>query len=210
MADNSKDLVAKLPGSSRGDKDHVGVTNHVLMPKPGKAPGQSPPAQKSSAIPAPHLLGSGSKIPQSQEARMRSQFASPDPKIYDQKRRREAETSSGSWWHERPAPIGLTPYRSDVGDVNVDSKGKVISTIRAEKLQASKTAAAAAKEQAHAKSERKKMEGMKEAMLGQLCTDPTATASAPETQRIVNIVVNINKKLGLPAYHSNHWKLPDT
>ncbi|MEM5734307.1 hypothetical protein AAEI00_21875, partial [Shewanella algae] len=64
--------------------------------------------------PPPHLLGSGSKIPESQHARMCSQFSSPDPARFLPKKKVAPikRPEEGSWIeHGRPA-VSCSVYKS--------------------------------------------------------------------------------------------------
>lgn len=197
-----------LSGSARNGGRKEGVTNHTLMPVAAKLPGKSPPP-KSSGL-SPHLLGSGSKIPESQESRMRSQFASPDPSIYSRKNRSaDSSRSDGEWWRNEVRPsIPCTPYKSGVGSVaDIDKSGRKQS--REARHLAEKASQQAIKNQRSAIEEQKRLMGQKEAMLSSLCSDPTLNSYSPETRRTVNIVMDINKKLGLPPANMGHWKLPE-
>lgn len=189
-----KDLVAALPGSTRGDKDNVGVTNHVLMPKTAKLPGTSPASDASARAPAPHLLGSGNKIPESQEARMRSQFASPDPAIYAQKRKTDQRMpqNSENWWasdNSRQPLMTCSVYKTEYNTGSKGGKGEP-----------------SAKEQARAKAETKKLMGQKEAILSNICS--TGQPGSSDVYRAMNIVGEINRKLGLPYNNTGSWVLP--
>lgn len=207
MADNKtpnhKELVASLPGSSRGDKNHVGVTNYVLMPNgSGKLPGYNPSQKDSSRAPLPHLLGSGSKIPESQHSRMCNQFSSPDPSLYNPKKKTGPVKEQGSWWSDggRQPLMTCSVYKSTPSTKLVADKSADTQV----------TSKAAAKEKIRIEGERKQLMGLKDRMLSTVCMDPNVRAGSSEVQYVVGIVTGINQKLGLPFYDTGNWRLPST
>ncbi len=188
-----------LPGSLPSAKGPAPVTNGVLMPSSKKLPGQAPAsAKKSTSAPPVHLLGSGGKIPESYETKMLHQFSIPDPLSYG-KKKKEVEIQRAPTSEVRSS-ISISSYKT----ATPTKDGKPSSP-----LVAKEAARQAAQEKAKAAAETKRLMGMKEALLSNVCNDPNATFYDYETRRVQGIVTDINKKLGLPIYDTGRWKLPD-
>lgn len=175
-----EDLVASLPGSGLGGRDTRAVTNSTLMPPQAKLPGLQPPKAKESGAPKAEWLGSGNKIPESADSRMRSQFASPDPALYDRKKKqvRDDAIEQGGWSSENRSPsIPCMPYTTSTSpgaEQATDSRGRPLSKFQ-QKVLAEKAAKVEAKAKAKRDAEVKLLTGQKEALLMQVCTDPNVT-----------------------------------
>lgn len=196
---NSKELLASLPGSARGESGKA-VDNFSLMPGTARvAPGHNAPEAKKKAAPPPHQLGSGSKIPESQETRMRSQFISPDPALYDRKRSNYAarqDVAGGSGLSGSSLPCGVyksTPAATPAG--GKESPRAAEARLKQENAMKRQQAA-----------EAKQLMGQKEAILSNICA--TGQPGSSDVYRAMNIVGQINQKLGLPYNHTGSWVLP--
>ena len=201
-----KDLVAALPGSTRGDKNHVGVTNYVLMPTPSKAPGLNTQSARSNAVPAPHLLGTGSKIPESQQSRMCSQFVTPDPLKFAAKKQQQSRGGmAGPQSHYTPADGRQPSVPCSVYKTDYSSQ---IAKMQGEKATDGLPAKQAAIQKSNAEKQKKDLMGLKDRMLSTVCMDPNVRAGSSEVSQVVAVVTDINRKLGLPFYDMGSWRLP--
>jgi hypothetical protein len=198
--DEKNPFLNSLPSSATPNSGPQPVSNFSLMPTANKLPGKAATSPKGTPAPEPHLLGSGNKIPQSLDSRMASQFAVPDPAVYQPKRRVEAPEQQGSWvTSEVRNSIPYSAYKTTTST----SSGKEAAPKAREAL-----AKEAALQKAKTASEHKRLIGQKEAFLHNLCTTPGITSHSPEIKRISGMVGEINQKLGLPFNHTGGWKLP--
>lgn len=205
MAERRSPLLDLLPGSHRVSGDQNVVTNYTLMPQANKLPGAPPPPRDGS--PLPHLLGSGSKIPESMDSRMRSQFSSPDPAVYSRRKREDEYSSDGNWWSAEVRPsMPCNAYKSAPSEKTPagDNARIAYAQSRDNEMALQK----ANQEKARMDSEQKRLMGNKEALLYNLCSNTNVSYGSSEINRVVSIVTDINKKLGLPPGHFGQWKLP--
>ena len=197
-----KDLVGSLPGSQHGSRSDEGVTNHTLMPQANKLPGKAPPPPK--ATPAPQLLGSGSKIPESLESRMRSQFATPDPAIYARKRRDDYDDQGGLAGEVRSS-IPCSSYKSNTTAPTNEGTGLLSKRVARQK--AEKAERIEAKQKADTAAEHRRLRGQKEMILSNMAMNPAITGGSSEARSKYNQVIEINKKLGLPTNDTGSWRV---
>ena len=195
-AENS--LVASLPGSETVSLGKKEVSNHVLMPL---ADPLKFTASKANSAPPPNAqqLGSGSKIPESYDSRMLSQFSTPDPAIYEPKKQYSSAVSQqNGWWRDesRQSSIGCAPYKSDYGSHGKDSSGK-----------GDKSPEVIAKEKKTAAREKQKLMQQKDYLISSFCNGPDAVAGSDVGRRMIGQVSDINRKLGLPPGDFGHWNV---
>lgn len=185
------------------------VSNTTLMPQTLKLPGM--PDKKVESNMAPDLLGSGSKIPDGYNSRMTSQLPVADPGRFAKKKEtRKRSRQEDSWWkNEARVPMMVCmPYKGSGHVAKGGKQGKETETAKETQLDIRQRQELAAKEKQRVKTEQTKLIGQKEAFLSQLCNNTTIGRGDPEVTRVVGLVAEINKKLGLPAGHMGNWKLP--
>jgi hypothetical protein len=202
-------LLASLPGSGVGVDNKV-VTNYDLMPKPVKFSGHQPKEIQVDAPSPEELLGvKGSRIPESHESRMRSQFSAPDPKIYSAKRQSETENEeTASWWASgerqmvpcRPYTSSSAPAVAENGDTSP----------KAERQRAELAAKEAKEVKAQKAKEAKGLEDQKAFILSKICNDPNVVAGSSEVYQAMGQVAQINSKLGLAPNNYGSYCMPTT
>jgi hypothetical protein len=204
---NSKLAPAVLKDEAKLDPKIV--TNTLLMPRPLKLPGV--PDKKPDKVLAPHLLGSGSKIPENYNNSMTSQLPVADTARFAKKKtKRKRSAQEDNWWkNEARVPMMVCmPYKGSGHVAKGSKKEKDKENPKETQLDIRQRQELAAKEKQRIKSEQTKLMGQKEAFLSQLCNNTTISRGDPEVTRVVGLVAEINKKLGLPAGHMGNWKLP--
>jgi hypothetical protein len=200
------DLLSQLPGSRRNDGGDKVVSNHTLIPTLNKLPGQTPPQARDTRPPPAHLLGSGGTTPESQNSRMLSQFAIPDPLSYGNKKRKVEETSSdddGTWTtHEVRLAVPCSPYKTNT---KVKTSGPGVVTAPST---ANNTVETTPPVQSMTISERQKLMGEKQYLLTRMSSDPSIKFGDARMTSTLGAVGQINQKLGLPVNHYGAFKLP--